>query len=135
MKNWPNFFIVGVPKAGTTSLYEYLKDVPGIFLSDRKEPGYFSRSSVPANSIHRPIRDKEEYLNLFEKVKDEKIVGEASPHYLTDVYACELIHQVSPPPILGAGVCVQGVFRSGVFNGEIVVPMSGLQSQFARYQP
>ena len=93
---WPNFFIVGAPKAGTSSLYNHLKEIPGIYMSPVKEPNYFSRSNIPDNSIYRPIRDKEEYLNLFEKVKDEKIVGEASPHYLTDVYACELIHQVSP---------------------------------------
>ena len=96
MKNWPNFFIIGAPKAGTSSLYNHLKEIPGIYMSPVKEPNYFSRSNVPDNSIYRPIRDKEEYLNLFEKVKDEKIVGDASTKYLTDVHAYELIHQVSP---------------------------------------
>jgi len=96
VKNWPNFFIVGAPKTGTSSLYNHLKEIPGIYMSPVKEPNYFSRSNVPDNSIYRPIRDKEEYLNLFEKVKDEKIVGDASTKYLTDVHAYELIHQVSP---------------------------------------
>ena len=96
MKNWPNFFIVGAPKAGTTSLYNYLKEIPGIYMSPVKEPNYFSESNVPANFILRPIRDIDEYLSLFEKVKEEKIVGEASGSYLTDIHACELIHQVSP---------------------------------------
>lgn len=29
---WPNFFI-GVEKSGTSSLYEYLREVPGICMS------------------------------------------------------------------------------------------------------
>jgi len=93
---WPNFFIVGASKSGTTSLYNFLKEIPGIYMSPVKEPNYFSESSVPANFIRKPIRDKERYLSLFDKVKDEKIVGEASPSYLTDSEAYELIHQVSP---------------------------------------
>jgi len=97
VKNWPNFFIVGASKAGTSSLYNYLKEISGIYMSPIKEPNYFSESSVPANHpFLRPIRDKEEYLNLFEKVKDEKIIGEATPRYLTDDHAYELIHQISP---------------------------------------
>jgi len=92
---WPNFFIVGARKAGTTSLYNHLKEIPGIYMSPIKEPEYFS-PSVYASSDLIPIRDKEKYLSLFEKVKDEKIVGEASSVYLTDSHAPELIHQVSP---------------------------------------
>jgi len=34
----PNFFIVGVSKAGTTSLHEYLAQHPDIFMSPFKEP-------------------------------------------------------------------------------------------------
>jgi len=44
----------------------------------------------------KPIRDKKKYLSLFEKVKDEKIIGEASPSYLSDPEAPKLIHQVVP---------------------------------------
>ena len=42
MERWPNFYIVGAPKAGTTSLYEYLKAIPGIYMSPVKEPKFFS---------------------------------------------------------------------------------------------
>jgi hypothetical protein len=38
----PNFFIVGAAKAGTTSLYQYLKSHAQVFLSDVKEPHHFS---------------------------------------------------------------------------------------------
>jgi Sulfotransferase family len=38
----PNFFIVGAPKAGTTSLYYYLGQHPDVYMSPVKEPNYFA---------------------------------------------------------------------------------------------
>jgi len=96
MEQWPNFFIVGAPKSGTTSLFAYLKIVPGIFMPEIKEPNYFSIVNVPKDSHSKPIRDKKKYLELFKKVKDEKIIGEASVSYLSDPKAPKLIHEVSP---------------------------------------
>ena len=84
MDIWPNFFIVGAQKAGSTSLYEYLKNMPEIYMSPIKEPSFFSVKIIPENHPQEAIRDKKEYLKLFEKVKDEKIIGEASPTYLAD---------------------------------------------------
>lgn len=37
----PNLFIIGAPKCGTTSLYEYLYGHPEIYMSPVKEPFYF----------------------------------------------------------------------------------------------
>jgi hypothetical protein len=34
---WPDFYIVGAPKAGTTSLYQYLAAHPDVFMPDQKE--------------------------------------------------------------------------------------------------
>ena len=34
---WPDFYIVGAPKAGTTSLYAFLAAHPDVFLPDQKE--------------------------------------------------------------------------------------------------
>jgi len=96
MEVWPNFFIVGAPKAGTTSLYAYLKDIPRIFMSQRKEPHYFSCNVVSEKSASKPIRNKKKYLKLFEKAKEEKIIGEASVTYLADPEAPKLIHEVAP---------------------------------------
>jgi hypothetical protein len=33
---WPNFFIIGAQKAGTTSLYHYLKQHPQVYSEKRK---------------------------------------------------------------------------------------------------
>ncbi len=93
---WPNFFIIGAPRAGTTSLYQYLKEIPGIYLSPIKEPNYFSGKTIPDKKPYRPIRDSESYLDLFGQTKDEKIVGEASTNYLYDPEAINLIHEKIP---------------------------------------
>ena len=86
----PNSFIVGAAKGATTSLYFYLKQHPEIYMSPVKEPKFFS---VPANKFpHKGPGDEEvdktviktwgEYLALFNNVKKEKAIGEASADYL-----------------------------------------------------
>jgi len=96
MELWPNFYIVGAPKAGSSSLYAYLDKHPEIFMSPIKEPNYFSSATIPDDHLVKPIRDKKKYLNLFRKAEGKKIIGEASPNYLADPKAAELIHQISP---------------------------------------
>lgn len=93
---WPNFFIVGAPKAGTSSLHAYLQAVPGIFMSRLKEPNYFARIVVPDDHPVRPIRDEQKYLQLFSGATTETVIGEASPTYLADPEAPRLIREVSP---------------------------------------
>ena len=92
---WPNFFIVGAARSGTTSLYEYLKDVPEVFMSPVKEPNYFNPSVDDDLFLSKPIRGKK-YHDLFKNVKDEKVIGEASPTYLWDPKTPKLIHDVIP---------------------------------------
>ena len=63
METWPNFFNVGAPKAGSTSIYEYLKNHPQIFMSPIKEPNYFSTNILTQYDQLRPIRNKKKYLD------------------------------------------------------------------------
>jgi len=93
---WPNFFIVGAPKAGTTTLHHYLEQIPGIYMSKIKEPNYFSIKTIPNKKPFYPIRDTASYLDLFNKGKNEKIVGESSTNYLYDPNAANLILQRVP---------------------------------------
>jgi hypothetical protein len=79
---WPNFFIVGARKAGTSSLYKYLTQIPGVYMSPNKEPHYFSSDYHPASSVTPVIRQKEEYLKLFERATCHTAIGEASTSYL-----------------------------------------------------
>lgn len=96
MEIWPNFFIVGAPRSGTTSLYEYLKQVKGIYMSPIKEPNYFSISISEKNKLSKPIRNRKKYLKLFKNLTNEAVIGEASPTYLWDPKAPKLIHDVVP---------------------------------------
>ncbi len=96
MERWPNLFIVGPGKTGTTSLYEYLNLVPDIYMSTVKEPHYFTKIARIKKDSKEPIPDKIKYLKLFENAKNEKIVGEASTAYFASPLVPELIHKVSP---------------------------------------
>ena len=95
MEIWPNFFIVGAGKAGTTSLYNYLREIPEVYMSPEKEPGYFSRGASE-DFLVPLILDKKKYLKLFKDVKNEKAIGEASPIYLWDPQSPQLIQEVVP---------------------------------------
>lgn len=92
---WPNFFIVGAAKAGTTSLYAYLKNTPGVFMSTEKEPSYFHGNRIRSKNKRR-VHEKSDYLNLFKGATDEKAIGEASPGYLVDSDSAKLIHDAIP---------------------------------------
>jgi len=75
----PNFFIVGAPRCGTTSLYHQLGRHPEIFMAPVKEPHYFSDRREKGGL---PSMSEAEYASLFGGAKLETMVGEASPSYL-----------------------------------------------------
>ena len=79
----PNFFILGAPKCGTTSLASWLSDHPHIFIPPIKEPHYFN-----TDDQHRNIRRRLDYEKLFRGVTEKHIgVGEASVWYLSSEVA------------------------------------------------
>lgn len=76
-----NLFIVGAPKAGTTSLHYYLNQHPSCCMSSIKEPNYFSQTETKKLFYNiKPIESINEYNKLF--AKQTKIIGEASVSYL-----------------------------------------------------
>ncbi len=90
MDNWPNFFLVGAQKAGTSSIYAYLKQHPDIFLPAVKEPHFFSQ--VVATPSYQPIffpsiLKETEYLQLYGRAGGFRAVGDASVSYLWDSHA------------------------------------------------
>lgn len=96
----PNLFLVGAPKCGTTSLYEYLRQHPQIFFpSDKddywraKEPNHLcpELDILPKYSI----KSREEYLNLYRGSDPFKWRGDASPYYLASSSSPERIKQLS----------------------------------------
>lgn len=86
----PNLFIVGMPKAGTTSLYHYLNEHPEIFMSPDKEPSFFSEDIK-----RKKYREEREYLELFRN-SNENIRGEASTYYILSDVAPEKIKKFNP---------------------------------------
>src|SRR5262245_21444242 len=94
---WPNFFIAGAPRCGTSSLHAYLQAIPGIFMSRIKEPNYFSRAVIGEQApMVKPIRDERQYLRLFDGAGGAQVIGEATPFYLEDPAAPALISQAVP---------------------------------------
>lgn len=76
---------MGAPKAGTTSLYNYLSNHPQIYMSPLKETNYFSGDFIKRQNLYYKVEiipNEHEYLSLFKGVSTEKIIGEASPSYL-----------------------------------------------------
>ena len=70
----PNFFIIGAEKAGTTSLCELLAAHPSVFISEPKEPNFFTRADVTADELA-------DYTALFAEGSGAAAVGEASTTY------------------------------------------------------
>jgi len=76
----PNFLIIGAAKAGTTSLYHYLRQHPDVYMSPVKEPRYFWSEGLAEGRLE--IVSREGYERLFDDVTSERAVGEATTHYL-----------------------------------------------------
>jgi Sulfotransferase domain len=75
----PNLLVVGVPKAGTGSLFAYLSQHPDICPGDEKEIGYFNHFN-PLR--HRgPVPPLETYRRHFVGWRDERYAFEATPTY------------------------------------------------------
>lgn len=98
MTKTPNLFIIGAPKSGTTSLYEYLKGHPQVFMSVVKEPCYFAADLALDHSGNFLVyeRDAKLYEDLFAEAGDAKLLGEGSTRYLYSHDAPALIHKASP---------------------------------------
>jgi hypothetical protein len=89
----PDFFIVGAPKCGTTSLHDYLRQHPDIFMPTVKELNYFGSDRVMR---HTPRLTLDEYLSHFSAAPAGARVGEASVSYLRSTRAADEIAEFAP---------------------------------------
>lgn len=104
MRTLPNFLIIGAGRSGTTSLYEYLRQHPDVFMSDVKEPSYFAfmHGNLPVRGQHanwvrrNAVTTRQGYEQLFASAGSAKAIGEASPIYLNDPEVPERIRAVLP---------------------------------------
>ena len=70
----PNFLVIGAAKAGTTSLYHYLRVHPQVFMPATKELNFFVESAGWR-------KGRSWYERQFAAAGDAVAVGEASPNY------------------------------------------------------
>lgn len=106
MEQLPNFIIVGTGKSGTTALYEHLKAHPEVYMSPVKETNFFALEGKPIEPneadpdqlFHYPwsVNNWFNYKGLFQKVKNEKAIGEVSPMYLYSPLAAQNIKKRLP---------------------------------------
>lgn len=91
---FPDFFVVGAPRCGTTSLCRYLARNPQVCFSRPKEPHYFSRLD------HTPTQDdlERDYLDrCFGHYRtSHRAVGEGSVSYLYLPGVIERVNQINP---------------------------------------
>lgn len=71
----PDLFVIGAQKSGTTSLHAFLDGHPDIFMSEPKEPGFFTPE------VGYYPTDEDWYRGLFEGAGGARVVGESSTHY------------------------------------------------------
>ncbi|MEB3279612.1 MAG: sulfotransferase [Lyngbya sp.] len=74
MSKYPDFIIIGAMKCATSTLHEQLALQSGIFMSEPKEPFFFSNDEEYA-------RGTEWYLSLFKDASENDLCGESSTHY------------------------------------------------------
>lgn len=87
----PNLFVAGAQKSASSSLHEYLKQHPDIFMSVPKETNYFSYDKEYAKGAAY-------YSSLFADAEDYKIRGESSIGYMMFPNAIDRIKNDIPKP-------------------------------------
>lgn len=116
-----NFFLIGAPKSGTTTIHERLSSHPEVFLSPIKEPNHFAtdidvdgfspafRANTPLDLAsyftERPlaprqigfVQDPVQFAQLFAGAgPGHKVVGECSTSYLWSTEAARNVARAHP---------------------------------------
>ena len=83
----PTFFVIGAPRSGTTSIYEYLNTHPEVFMSPVKAPEFFLDETL-ASACEDSVN---QYLANFAGARGETRIGEGSASYLPATHAAARI--------------------------------------------
>ena len=87
--NAPAFMIVGAQKAGTTALYSFLSQHPGITASNAKELHFFNCEKMYPLGL-------DFYHSHFPDIGKPQLTFDASPGYLFNSYAAKRIFAYNP---------------------------------------
>ncbi len=123
----PNFLVIGAGRAGTTSLYNYLRQHPEIYMSPIKETNFWAYLGEGlrdedldrhGGTIVFPVRSLQKYEGLFEGIASEKAIGEVSPRYMAskDTAACIADHLPNVKPIAILRDPVERAYSSYLFH-------------------
>jgi hypothetical protein len=110
----PTFIVVGVAKAGTTSLHRYLEQHPQVYMYPGKGTNYFgyedardwkwAEEGEPPLLRHFHVRSFDEYEASFAGASGEPAIGEVSPQYFRCPTAAERIRERIPEAKLVASL-------------------------------
>lgn len=136
---WPNFYVVGAVKAGTTAVYAHLKKHPEVFLPETKEPFYFLSSPLPPHLRYEHCTgDLEAYKRLYRGAEGYRAVGDCSASYLWDEAAAYGIHAVAPNAKIIAVLRdpidrAYSEYLMAIMNGSESLPLlDALKTDYAR---
>jgi len=97
MRKLPDYVIIGAPRCGTTSLYNYLAQHPFVAPAFRKEVHFFDLNYNKGLSWYRANFPTVLSARLFEQKHGRPLLtGEASPYYLFHPHAPRRIRQHLP---------------------------------------
>src|SRR5688572_9666040 len=88
---YPDFFIVGAGKAGTTAIWRYLSQHPQVFMTKDiryKELGFFCD--------HYGVYEADYYRSFFQDARSDQMIGESCHTYITSPESPELIYNTCP---------------------------------------
>lgn len=101
----PGFVVIGAARSGTTSLYHYLRQHPGIFMTAVKElnhlihhPAKRSPFQGPDVTFAKACRSRDEYLEFFRDAPQAGVIGEIAHIYLYAAESPGLIREVLGAP-------------------------------------
>lgn len=123
LERFPNLFLAGAPKCGTTSLADWLGQHPDVFVPIVKEPVYFGAD------LTRPVgwkRTKADYLRLFEAWGDEAYALDATTANFHSQAAAGEIAAAAPDAKIVIALrnpieAAHSYYREHVYNGVEVV--------------
>jgi hypothetical protein len=97
-RRFPDFFIVGAPRSGTTFMYDFLGLHPRIYAAERKEPQHFATDLDSGSYLDSLsfVRDRDEYLDLFAAAQPDQLIGEGSTWHLYSADAARNIKDANP---------------------------------------
>ena len=102
----PSFIVIGVAKAGTTSIFRYFDQHPQVYMDPEKGTNYFGYEDArdwqwwdegePPRLRHFRAKTFEEYEAAFAGATDGLLVGEVSPQYFRSPTAARRMRESLP---------------------------------------